>query len=49
MAELKLQIFIDILNKRLDAYEKTISDLQHTVKNLKQENEKIKEMLKWQF
>lgn len=47
MAELKLEMILQIINKRFDEHAKQISDLQRTIKALQADNESLNEKLKW--
>lgn len=47
MAELKLEMILQIINKRFDEYTKQISDLQRTIKALQADNASLNEKLKW--
>lgn len=47
MAELKIEIILQIINKRFDEHAKQISELEHTIKALQADNELLNEKLKW--
>lgn len=47
MAELKLEMILQIINKRFDEHAKQISDLQRMIKALQDDNTSLNEKLKW--